>query len=105
MFIPGDMPFLSPSVLKLLMDAFSETPQWIIRPMYGQKPGSPVFFPKRFFPELLELKGDTGGREVLQKHPQWVRTVAVDDVNAGRDIDTPEDARQWLLKRGERIED
>ncbi len=105
MFIPGDMPFLSPSVLKLLMDAFSETPQWIIRPMYGQKPGSPVIFPKRFFPELLELKGDTGGREVIQKHPQWVRTVAVDDVNAGRDIDTPEDARQWLLKRGERIED
>ncbi|HIR00053.1 MAG TPA: nucleotidyltransferase family protein [Candidatus Scybalocola faecavium] len=103
MYIPGDMPFLTSSVLRRLKDAFCFSPEYIIRPVYGQKPGAPAIFPRKFFNELQALKGDKGGKEVIRKYPQWVRMVAVEDGKAGIDIDTPKDVEKWL-ERGDRIE-
>ncbi len=115
MFIPADMPFLTPQVLRQLQAAFNLYPDRIIRPLYlpvpmpaeglpplnperPQKwiPGSPVIFPRCLFGELCALRGDTGGREVLRRHPKLVQTVKIKDALAGIDIDTPRDAIRWL---------
>ncbi len=103
MYIPGDMPFLTSQVLRRLKDAFCFSPEYMIRPVYDKKPGAPVIFPRRLFPELQALTGDHGGKAVIRKYPQWVRAVAVKDGEAGTDIDTPEDAAKWL-ERGDGIE-
>jgi CTP:molybdopterin cytidylyltransferase MocA len=40
--------------------------------------------------EAHGLAGDTGAREILQSHPDWVEEVPVDE-NAPADVDEPGD--------------
>ena len=40
---------------------------------YGERTGNPVWFAQKYFSELLELEGDSGGKKVLKKH--WDEAV------------------------------
>lgn len=42
---------------------------------------------------LLPTDGETGAREIIRAHPEWVCTV--DCVGSGSDIDTLEDLERW----------
>lgn len=66
LFIPGDMPFLTKSTLLKLIYEFQKYNQIIVPFIDGNKK-APVLFPKRYRNELIELKGDSGGREILKK--------------------------------------
>ncbi len=37
--------------------------------------GNPVLWDKCYFPELLSLTGDTGGRQMIKRYPENVRLV------------------------------
>ena len=52
-------------------------------------------FYKNIFPELLQLKGDTGARKIIQQHPDEVATVQF--LKGNIDIDTTEDYENLLL--------
>jgi molybdenum cofactor cytidylyltransferase len=58
-------------------------------PFYQGQRGHPVGFGAICLPELTELKGDIGAREVLQRHPPV--HVDVDDPGVLCDIDEPAD--------------
>ena len=45
-----------------------------------------------FFPELLALTGDEGGRQIMKKHREKVRVIQVDPEEL-KDIDRREDLR------------
>ncbi|WP_297432448.1 selenium cofactor biosynthesis protein YqeC [uncultured Cetobacterium sp.] len=66
LFIPGDMPFLTKKVLLKLIYEFQKYNQIIVPFVDGNKK-APVLFPKRYRNNLIELKGDSGGREILKK--------------------------------------
>lgn len=66
LFIPGDMPFLTKkSILKIIF----EFQKWneIIVPFINGNKSSPVLFPESYFKDLISLKGDSGGREILKR--------------------------------------
>ena len=94
MFLMGDQPFLKASVINRLIRRFLKEPDRIIVPYYGQRPGNPVIFPFSFLPALQALEGDTGGREVVRRHPERVRSVSIRPLRIGWDVDTPEDYRK-----------
>jgi molybdenum cofactor cytidylyltransferase len=94
MFLMGDQPFLKASVINRLIRQFLEEPDHIVVPYYGQRPGNPVIFPASFVPALQALEGDTGGREVIRRHPDRVRSVPIRPLRIGWDMDTPEDYRK-----------
>lgn len=96
MFIPGDMPFLTPQVFFKMLLAYEEHSGCIVRAVYGHGPGSPVIFPRTLYGELEQLTGDEGGRKLLLKYPEKVVGVKIDDPIAGIDIDTPGEAKRWL---------
>lgn len=93
MFCPGDQPLLSPKSLRSLVHAFQKEPDFIWRLSFDGRPGSPVIFPSRFFPELMTLPEKKGGSFVIQKYPELVRTVSAQDAVELMDVDTQEDLK------------
>ena len=59
--------------------------------------GSPNLFSRKYKTELLALEGDQGGRQIMQKHPEDIWMMEVDEREL-RDIDQPSDLRQLRLK-------
>ena len=56
---------------------------------YAGRMGVPVIFGREFYPELLELQGDRGAREVIRRHAEAVR--AVPWAEGELDVDEPGD--------------
>ena len=98
MFILGDLPFLHSSTVDILLDAFKEDPRFIVAPAYNGKRGNPVLFPADLKGELLAIKGDKGGREILERMSHRVKLIPMGDDRAGMDIDTPQ---EYELVRGD----
>ena len=59
--------------------------------------GSPNLFSRKYKKELLALEGDQGGRQIMQKHPEDIWMMEVDEREL-RDIDQPSDLRQLRLE-------
>jgi molybdenum cofactor cytidylyltransferase len=86
----ADQPFLEARDFAALLEAFDRSADGIVRACYAGEPGTPVVFARRFFPELIELRGRDGGRRVIAAHPEALRAVDLPP-ERGRDLDTPED--------------
>ena len=56
---------------------------------YAGSAGVPAIFPREFFRDLSELRGDRGAKQILLRYPDRVQRVAMP--SAAIDIDTPED--------------
>ena len=59
--------------------------------------GSPNLFSRKYKTELLALEGDQGGRQIMQKHPEDIWMMEVDEREL-RDIDHPADLKQLRLE-------
>ncbi|WP_018698835.1 NTP transferase domain-containing protein [Amorphus coralli] len=86
----ADMPMVDTAMVDRLIDAFDpETGALIVVPTHGGKRGNPVLWSRRFFPELMAVTGDKGGREILAGYPDAIVEVEL-GAAAALDIDTPE---------------
>ncbi|WP_258364256.1 nucleotidyltransferase family protein [Halomonas sp. LBP4] len=83
----GDMPDIAVTPLATLSSQADRSR--ILRPSYAGHPGHPVFFGRDFWPELAALNGDDGARDVIRRHRDRYREIAVEDPGVCRDIDTP----------------
>ncbi len=86
----ADMPGLRPRHVEALIAAFADAdPEAICVPTYRGRRGHPVLFGAAHFAALCALRGDRGGRALLESEP--VREVAVDDDGVLVDVDTGAD--------------
>lgn len=85
---PVDVPLLQPATAEQVL---RQAEGMIAVPVHGDRPGHPLFVPRRFFAEVLALPVHLGLRQLRRDHPEAVRLVAVDDPAVLRDVDTPED--------------
>jgi molybdenum cofactor cytidylyltransferase len=53
--------------------------------------GMPIIFPVRFRDDLLQVKGDKGGREIIANNSDLVKIIHFDNEKLGADIDTVDD--------------
>ncbi len=90
-FINADQPLLTTAMIDSIIQRYYETGASIIAPLYAGKRGSPVLFDRVHFDELMSLRGEEGGREVLAKYREQVQFVEFADARLALDIDTPED--------------
>lgn len=90
LFLNADQPFLNKKIILALLEEFFRTDKIIVPQVNGQ-PQSPCIFPQRFFPLLLKIRGDKGGREIYQSHLSETVFLDFPDENYFFDIDTPED--------------
>jgi molybdenum cofactor cytidylyltransferase len=86
----GDQPGIQPAEIRGLIDRFTETRSPIVRLRYQDGPG-PALIAREIWPEAMSLSGDTGARELFDRHMVEEIDVARD---APVDIDTRADADQ-----------
>jgi molybdenum cofactor cytidylyltransferase len=86
----GDQPFVDSQTITSLVEAFIANNRGILIPVYQGRRGNPVIFAIKYKDELLNLKGDVGGREIIKLHPDDVLEVAVNCEGVLLDIDTME---------------
>ena len=91
MFCTADQPLLKEDTIAALALLAINAPLNIIRPIFEDKPGSPVVFPQSAYRELLQLPEGQGGGYVIKEHTDLVQYLAINDKNELEDIDTPED--------------
>lgn len=83
----GDMPFVTTEDINLLISSHNtENEQLIGISTSNGKRGNPVLWDRAFFEDLLALRGDIGGKPVIQQNPSVVYTSELGD-SARRDLD------------------
>jgi molybdenum cofactor cytidylyltransferase len=89
-----DQPFLTSAVLQALLDKAKHSGKSIVASAYKNTLGSPVYFAKQHFSDLLALKGAEGARMLLRKYETQV--VSVPFEKGEIDIDTIEDYQKLI---------
>jgi len=92
----ADHPFVDSRTINRLITEFLNHDKGIVVPVYQGKKGHPVIFSLKYKEELSGLKGDVGGREILEHHPDDILEVAVDSKGTIIDIDTINDYHSHL---------
>lgn len=100
-FLPIDQPRMEASLLRRLVAAHRRGDGKIIVPSCGQRRGSPVLFDRAYFPELMALEGDQGGRQILRRHRNQIHFLKLDNDLPLRDIDTLDDLETIKSPQGE----
>jgi len=91
LFLPCDQPLLTAQVLDRLISAYRSTGGPIVLPVFGRRRGAPVLWDRALFAELSTIAGDSGGRQVVEKHPGDVVEVPLESEAPLVDVDTLED--------------
>ena len=89
-FLLADQPLITAAILRTIVQAHRQSFAPACVPVFEGRRGNPVLFDKALFRELKEMRGDTGGRELLDKYARAVVAVP-SDYAVLRDIDTPEE--------------
>lgn len=85
----ADQPLVTAEHLEALVAAWQFSPDSICASSYADTTGPPVILPRRFFGDLLQLRGDRGAKALIDKNRDHVITIRLED--AALDIDRPED--------------
>lgn len=88
---PVDLPLVSPTTVRAVIDAWSATGAPIVRPERAGRHGHPVIFAESILDELRRAELAMGARPIIQAHRADIVDVPVDDDGAFDDIDTPEE--------------
>jgi len=86
----ADMPWIAPATIRAIANALADGAA-IVAPSYRGQRGHPVGFSREYRDALAELTGDAGARSVLQRNPDRLTWVDVDDPGVLRDVDTRAD--------------
>ena len=88
-----DHPYISATVVDLMIDRFYETKKLIVVPRFQGRRGHPVIFARALFLELLAAGTDQGAKPVVHAHRDDTLEIDTEDEGVLIDIDTPEEYR------------
>lgn len=105
MILLGDQPELQLGVIERLLTAFAQVygdklplSKLIFQTRYADgKIGHPILFSKEFFPVLSRLKGDQGGKQIIQNNNRYINYVD-SQYSYPPDIDTKIEYESLLIR-------
>ena len=92
----GDQPLVNSETIDILIEEFCNHDKGIAVPTYQGRRGHPIIFAIKYKKQLLKLKGDVGGRQIIKDHPDDVLDVAVDSESIVADFDTTDDYQAYV---------
>ncbi len=92
----ADQPAIKQDYYNEMMRLFNEKRTKIIASNYGNTLGVPAIFPAIFNNDLLQITGDKGAKEFLQKNKR--STLSPQTLVNLLDIDTPKDYKNFIKK-------
>ncbi len=96
MILLGDIPHVDARLINHLLRRYLDSRLPIGAVKTGTKRSHPVVFSRKLYGELHRLKGDVGGRPLLDKYSSRICLVEPETPYDDRDIDTPEDYAAFL---------
>ena len=87
-----DQPFISSALLRQLVASYDMSKKGIVACTYADSIGTPVWFVRHYFGQLLALSGTEGAKKLLKQHPADLATIPFPQGHI--DIDTEEDAQK-----------
>ena len=87
----GDQPRISPATAGRVVEEYLRTGRGLVLPVHGGAGGHPLLIDLKYREEIGRLSAGIGLREILDRHPDDVARIEVEDPGVGLDIDTPED--------------
>lgn len=95
----GDQPFLKAATINALMRRFRPGERMIVIPYCGGRKGHPVLFDRCYMTDLLRLRGDKGGRSIIERYPERVVPVRTRSEGVMKDLDTWKDYQKACKMR------
>ncbi|HUZ62041.1 MAG TPA: nucleotidyltransferase family protein [Hanamia sp.] len=89
-----DQPYISSILFQKLSDKKRESKKSIVASSYAGTLGTPALFSKKYFNELLNLKGDEGAKSLIRKYNNETTSVLFKKGNI--DVDTQKDYEELL---------
>jgi molybdenum cofactor cytidylyltransferase len=87
LFTVSDQPWLKEDTVVNLIWQFLSSDKKIACLAEGEKLGNPCIFARDYYPELLALQGDTGGKRVIQAHLDDTLRIEAGEKRQLEDID------------------
>jgi CTP:molybdopterin cytidylyltransferase MocA len=91
-----DHPYVTPDLVKLMIQRFQETKKCIVVPCFQGRRGHPVLLARALFSELVAARVDQGAKAVVRAHRDDTLEIDTEDEGVLIDIDTPEEYRQHV---------
>jgi molybdenum cofactor cytidylyltransferase len=91
MFLLADQPMLNATTINILLERFWADDRDICVPVYRGKRKTPAIFSRRFYTQLMGIKGDMGARQLIDENPDHVLAVEMENSICFFDIDTQQD--------------
>ncbi len=89
-FLTADQPWMKSDTLERFFLEAMKTETGFLSASFNQMPGNPVSFDEQYYPELMNLRGDEGGKRVMKRHLDDVAYFEI-DASELKDVDQPED--------------
>lgn len=86
----ADQPLVTGEIVARVIAEARASGRGIVTASFDGRRGTPVYFARALFPELMTVVGDEGGRSVIARHPADVAVVEFADTAAALDVDDPE---------------
>ena len=87
LFAVADQPWLGKETPQRLIRLFTESGKGIACVSSEGKLGNPCIFSRKYYPELLALTGDTGGKHVISAHREDTAILELEDPGELVDVD------------------
>ncbi len=97
LYFVADQPCMKGETIAKFVRSFLKSGKGIGCVCAGGHRGSPNIFRRRYKKELLSLEGDQGGRQIMEKYPEDIWMMEVDEREL-RDIDQPSDLKALRLE-------
>jgi molybdenum cofactor cytidylyltransferase len=89
LFFVADQPELTLETAEGLLSGFLRSGKGLASVTWNDQLGNPCGFSKTYFPALLALEGDKGGKKIIKAHMDDVFLYPVSNPKELEDIDTP----------------
>ena len=89
LFTVSDQPWLTTETIVNLVHKFLSEHKGMACTLLGTKTGNPCIFSRKYYQELLEISGDKGGKQIINRHPEDVAYLEIEDARELTDMDTP----------------
>lgn len=71
-FAVCDQPYLEDRSMELIFEQAYQNPDRIVCAASEEGKGNPVYWGKKYFPELMNTSGDIGGKQIMKKHEEEI---------------------------------
>ena len=89
LFTVSDQPWLSAETIVRLVHKLQSESKGMACTIRAKKTGNPCIFSQKYYQELMEITGDKGGKQIINRHPEDVAYLEIEDEKELVDVDVP----------------